>query len=40
MIFIIKIFRAYKNSCESKGKVPKKKKKKRERNVGSLGHAL
>ena len=27
MIFIIKIFRAYKNSCESKGKVPKKKKK-------------
>ena len=44
MIFIVKIFRAFKNSYEYKGKVPKKKKKKKkgetERNVGSLGHTL
>ena len=29
MIFIVKIFRAFKNSYESKGKVPKKRKKKK-----------
>ena len=31
MIFIVKIFRAFKNSYESKGKVPKKKKKEKKR---------